>query len=1467
MSHLDSHCNFHAFGEDSTDVGNEGRVADVSGYDSQLGTRTISIRDKAVAYDDPHSMRTILLIARNSLHIPGMPTNLLSPFLIREAGNVVNDVPMQHLEHPTSDDHCIIDPRTNIKLRLELDGTFSGLTTRALTDHELQHIEDFDQLWLTPDEDSWDPNVPDFEEREQSLMDVDGNVKELAPQDLRPMGEKECLFAEVSNVIATEEVAIPTGVTEDEYEYLKSMVCNDMLDDDPLWPCADYQNAYATSFPDSSSAQVDWINDTDTTINPFLAISDDAGLNIALQLQRETANVASTLGTIPGLELDDDLFQSIGETIARAESELSSLEAGKASGRASGKDLSNLWQIKIQDAERTVRATTQLHPQNTRTSLTRQLSTNDRMLRYRRLKSVFFTDTLGVHKKYKSTRQYRYVQVFVSDTGFIYIHFMREQKHYDQALKAFSKEVGAPDVLVCDPHPTQTKLEVKEYCNKIGTKLRVLEERTQWADRAELYIGILKDGTRKDMRTSDAPVVLWDYCMERRASIYNMTVRDQPQLGGQSAYMRTFGETPDISNLLWGWYDWCYYRDNKNFPYPREVLGRVLGPAKNQGNEMAQYILQINGEVVVRRTLRRLRPDELAPSNEVESRRRHLFNLSIQQKLGSTYSAKPIIPDNPFQAKFEDVANDEELKVELPYTFDGEGTPDVPIADIVDSAGKPIGNQSFTDTLIGIEVAMSRPEDDAKGLCRVLRAAVDKDGKTTGHYDANPNLNTLIYECQCWDGKVRKYAANIIAENILNQVNADGTVSCSLDRIVDHKREGDAVRKEDLTGADGSKLRFTTKGWKFKCLWKDGSYEWVHLSDLKESNPVDVAEYAQANQLLDEPAFTWWCPYTLRKKTAILNAVNSRVCRSNVKYGIRVPRTLKEARQLDRINGNNCWEAAYEKEMKNVGIAFRILEEGQPPPPGYTKSSGHLVFDVKMDFTRKARWVKDGHKTADPETSSYAGVVSKESIRVLLTHAALHDIPVCAADIRNAYLSAKSSEKHYVVCGLEFGEHNVGKVAVIERALYGGKVAGRDYWHHLRKIMHDKLGFTSSRGDPDVWFREARRTTDGSPYYEYVLIYTDDILVISDNAEAILRNELGSGEDAFELKEESIGKPNQYLGGKLSEVTLNNGNKAWQFSSAQYVKEAVKNVEAYLADTGRKLPRRALTPFSSAYRPEIDVSRELHEVSEADAAYFHSLIGVLRWIVELGRADICLEVSMLSSHLALPREGHLEQAFHIFAYLKEHHNAAMVFDPTEWNIPQGDFVKQDWNYSIYGCDGLEVDLPDDMPKPLGNMMRMHVYVDSDHAGDEITRRSRTGFVVFLNGAPIYWFSKRQTSCETSTFGSEFIAMKTACDYVKGLRYKLRMMGIAVPEPTYIYGDNQSVLANTGNPGSTLKKKSSAIAYHFVREGCVRDEWRTDYINTHFNVADLFTKPLPSGAKRWGHVARLLHYVAPREYYQ
>jgi hypothetical protein len=204
----------------------------------------------------------------------------------------------------------------------------------------------------------------------------------------------------------------------------------------------------------------------------------------------------------------------------------------------------------------------------------------------------------------------------------------------------------------------------------------------------------------------------------------------------------------------------------------------------------------------------------------------------------------------------------------------------------------------------------------------------------------------------------------------------------------------------------------------------------------------------------------------------------------------------------------------------------------------------------------------------------------------------------------------------------------------------------------------------------------------------------------------------------------------------------------------------------------------------------------------------------------------------------------------------------MVFDATEPEIDMTMFDKKDWSNTVYvPSDGeIKEALPTDMPKARGKGFIMRAYVDSDHAGDTVTRRSRTGYLIYLNSALICWHSKKQTSIETSLFGSEFMAMKHATEYVRGLRYKLRMMGIPVDMPTFIYGDNQSVLANVTGPDSVLKKKSNSIAYHFVREGCARDEWRTTYVNTHDNPSDILTKPLPPGEKRSKFCRMLLHHL-------
>ena len=560
--------------------------------------------------------------------------------------------------------------------------------------------------------------------------------------------------------------------------------------------------------------------------------------------------------------------------------------------------------------------------------------------------------------------------------------------------------------------------------------------------------------------------------------------------------------------------------------------------------------------------------------------------------------------------------------------------------------------------------------------------------------------------------------------------------------------------------------------------------------------------------------------------------------------------SIEHAKQLDMNNGDRLWQDAIEKEMPNILVAFEILDHDAPIPVGWIKSSGHLVFDVKMDFTRKARWVKDGHKTKDPVESTFAGVVSRESVRIALTYAALNGIDVKVGDIQNAYLQAPSSEKHYIVCGVEFGLENVGKVALIRRALYGGKSSGADFWKHLRTCMIH-LGFSSCKADPDVWFREAIKD-DGTEYYEYVLLYVDDCLCISMSAEKVIQNEIGR---YFLVKPKSIGPPDIYLGNKVTQVTLDNDVVAWSLSSSQYVQNAVNNVEAYLKRNNLSLPKRTTAPFSTGYRPETDVSPELDPIM---AAYYQSLIGILRWIVELGRVDLTVETSLMASHMALPRQGHLDQLYHMFGFLKLKHNSEMVLDPSEPEINEDQFPKEDWQHTPYG-KGHEI-VPPNAPKFRGLGFKIIAYVDSDHAGDSITRRSRTGFIIYLNCAPIYWTSKKQGSIETSSFASEFIAMKTCCEYIRGLRYKLRMFGIPCDFPTYIYGDNKSVLSNSSNPFSTLQKKSCSIAYHFVREGASRDEWRVAYVKTDENVADMLTKPLPGGEKRTRFTKKILHHL-------
>ena len=184
-----------------------------------------------------------------------------------------------------------------------------------------------------------------------------------------------------------------------------------------------------------------------------------------------------------------------------------------------------------------------------------------------------------------------------------------------------------------------------------------------------------------------------------------------------------------------------------------------------------------------------------------------------------------------------------------------------------------------------------------------------------------------------------------------------------------------------------------------------------------------------------------------------------------------------------------------------------------------------------MDFTRKARFVAGGHKTDPPSSLTYSSVVSRDSVRIAFLIAALNNLDILSADIGNAYINADVREKVYFIAGDEFGAARKGKPVMIVKALYGLKTSGAAWRAHFAETLHG-LGYTSSLADPDVWFRPACKP-DGFEYYAYVLVYVDDILVVSFNPEETMR----VIEKSFRLKD-GYAPPTRYLGATIRKWQL-----------------------------------------------------------------------------------------------------------------------------------------------------------------------------------------------------------------------------------------------------------------------------------------------------------------------------------------
>ena len=236
---------------------------------------------------------------------------------------------------------------------------------------------------------------------------------------------------------------------------------------------------------------------------------------------------------------------------------------------------------------------------------------------------------------------------------------------------------------------------------------------------------------------------------------------------------------------------------------------------------------------------------------------------------------------------------------------------------------------------------------------------------------------------------------------------------------------------------------------------------------------------------------------------------------------------------------------------------------------------------------------------------------------------------------------------------------------------------------------------------------------------------------------------------------------------------------------------------------------------------------------------YQSLIGALQWSVSIGRFDITTAVMTMSSFRAMPRLGHMTRVKRLYGYLAKMKDGVIRIrtgEPDYSGLPDQAF---DWERSVYG-DVSEL-LPSDAPKPLGKYVTLTHYYDANLFHDIVTGRSVTGILHLINKTPLDWYSKKQATVETATYGSEFVAARTCVDQIVDLRTTLRYLGVPIRDKSYVFGDNKTVVDSSTIPHAKLHKRHNALSFHRVREAIASKFIEMHHLDGIFNPADILSK--------------------------
>ena len=496
------------------------------------------------------------------------------------------------------------------------------------------------------------------------------------------------------------------------------------------------------------------------------------------------------------------------------------------------------------------------------------------------------------------------------------------------------------------------------------------------------------------------------------------------------------------------------------------------------------------------------------------------------------------------------------------------------------------------------------------------------------------------------------------------------------------------------------------------------------------------------------------------------------------------PRTFGEALSSP---STAKWEKAMEVEMESLrnNDVWELVEL----PVGWKVVGSKWVYKVKVDSDGrveryKARLVAQGYtqqKGADYD-ETFCPVVRMESVRTVIGWAVRNGLKLHQLDVTAAFLNGELEEEVYMRQPEGFvAEGREHLVCKLRRSIYGLKQSPR-CWNFTLDSYLKKIGFLQSTSDPCVYITAGEEMA-------VIGVYVDDIVIACKSDERLeqIKQDICQ---TFDVKD--LGKLHHFLGMKI--VQNDATGDVWMGQPAY--------IERVLKKYGMQNAKSVSTP--------VDLGTKLAKFADGDQIFDHSVyqsaVGSLLYLSTGTRPDIAFAVSNVAKFSSNPGTKHWKAVKRILRYLKGTAGLGLLYLAT-------------------------------------NTDELHGYSDSDWAGDLDDRKSTSGYLFRLSGAPISWRSRKQTSVALSTAEAEYVSLSSATQEVMWLRRLTSELKNGPTKATVLYEDNQSAIAMTRNAQFHGRAKHIAIRNHFVREKVSEGVVELKYCPTDRMIADMLTKGL------------------------